>query len=348
MSKILTVTIPSYNTEKYIDECLPYLIDEQIISDIEILIVSDGSKDNTVAVAQKWADKYPDSIRVIDKENGGHGSTINRGILEATGKYFKVVDGDDWVVTKNFVKLVNYLKHTEVDLINNPYLEHDEETSAETLMMKLNIPSNRLIKHEKIIEQIKIPPMHTITYKTSILRDNSIIIDEKMFYVDVEYICYPLPFVKTSVYLDYPVYIYRTNSGTQSMAVGNMVKNRKMHLTMTKHIWNFIKQMPAITPTTVKKALYQRFSELIIAQYVINLSIPNKLDRKKETIAFTEFLKIEQVLENPDILNLSKLLVRTNGGIIRPAVTIRNGLQSNKAWHVIERSILNSIKRMKK
>ena len=129
MSKILTVTIPSYNTEKYIDECLPYLIDERIISDIEILIVSDGSIDNTVSVAQKWADKYPDSIRVIDKENGGHGSTINRGILEATGKYFKVVDGDDWVVTENFVKLIEFLKGVDVDLINNPYFEHDEETA---------------------------------------------------------------------------------------------------------------------------------------------------------------------------------------------------------------------------
>ena len=185
MSKILTVTIPSYNTEKYIDECLPYLIDERIISDIEILIVSDGSIDNTVSVAQKWADKYPDSIRVIDKENGGHGSTINRGILEATGKYFKVVDGDDWVVTENFVKLIEFLKGVDVDLINNPYFEHDEETADETLMMALKIQANQIVQHDKIIEQIKIPPMHTITYRTSILKDNKISIDEKMFYVDV-------------------------------------------------------------------------------------------------------------------------------------------------------------------
>ena len=144
------------------------------------------------------------------------------------------------------------------------------------------------------IGEIKIPPMHTITYRTSILKDNDIKIDEKMFYVDVEYICYPLPFVKTSVYLDFPVYVYRTNSGTQSMAISNMVKNRAMHLTMTKHIWNFITKLPKETSPTVKKVLTQRFSELIIAQYVINLSIPNR------------------------------------------------------TWQVIERSILNSIKRMKK
>lgn len=135
MSEILIVTIPSDNTENYIDGCLPYLIDERIISDIEILIVSDGSKDNTVSVAKKWADKYPDSIRVIDKENGGHGSTINRGILETTGKYFKAVDGDDWVVTENFVKLIEFLKGVDVDLINNPCFEGDDKTADETLMM---------------------------------------------------------------------------------------------------------------------------------------------------------------------------------------------------------------------
>lgn len=140
-------------------------------------------------------------------------------ILEATGKYFKVVDGDDWVITENFVKLVDYLKQVEVDIINNPYLEHNEETTEETPMMNLEISARNIVEHDQVIEQIKIPPMHTITYRTSILKDNEIKIDEKMFYVDVEYICYPLPFVKTSVYLDFPVYVYRTNSGTQSMAI---------------------------------------------------------------------------------------------------------------------------------
>lgn len=348
MSKILTVTIPSYNTEKYIDECLPYLIDERIISDIEILIVSDGSKDNTVSVAQKWADKYPDSIRVIDKENGGHGSTINRGILEATGKYFKVVDGDDWVVTENFVKLVEFLKENDVDIVNNPYLEHDEETSDETIMMELKIPVNSIKHHEEIIEQIKIPPMHTITYRTSILKDNEIKIDEKMFYVDVEYICYPLPFVKRSVYLNYPVYVYRTNSGTQSMAISNMVKNRSMHLKMTKHIWDFIKALPENTSESVKKVLIQRFSELIIAQYVINLSITQKMDRKQETEKFTNYLISEQILDVPEVLKLSKSLIQSNGKNIVLAVKIRNILQNNKLWRKVERHLLNSIKKMRK
>ena len=348
MNKILTITVPSYNTEKYIDECMPFLLDDSIVDDIEILVVSDGSKDKTVEVATKWSEKYPQTIRVIEKENGGHGSTINRGILEARGKYFKVVDGDDWVKTDNLVKLVDFLKNTDVDLINNPYFEHDEVTRAETLMMELKIKSHQLNNYEEIVEAIKIPPMHTVTYKTEILKNNKIKIDEKMFYVDVEYITFPLPFVKTQVYLDFPVYVYRVNSGTQSMAIGNMVKNRAMHLAMLKHEWDFIKTLPPETSSVVKKVLKQRFSELILAQYVVNLSIPEKTVRQKETQDFTNFLRAESIEKDDEILSLSRLLVKTGGKIINPAVKFRNLVQTNKTWRVVERGLLNTVKRMKK
>lgn len=110
MEKILTITIPSYNVEKYLDETLPHYFDERVLPDIEILIVNDGSKDNTLAIANGYHEKYPESVFVIDKPNGGHGSTINAGIAAARGKYFKVIDADDWVDTESFVKLIDTLK----------------------------------------------------------------------------------------------------------------------------------------------------------------------------------------------------------------------------------------------
>ena len=120
--KILTIVVPSYNTELYIDECLPTIISSKSIDDIEILLVNDGSTDNTLKKARYFEELYPQSIRVIDKENGGHGSVINRGIKEATGKYFKVIDGDDWVDTAAFNQLVSCLKRVDVDLVMNPYI----------------------------------------------------------------------------------------------------------------------------------------------------------------------------------------------------------------------------------
>ena len=215
-------------------------------------------------------------------------------------------------------------------------------------MMELKIKSHQLNTYEEIVEAIKIPPMHTVTYKTEILKNNKIKIDEKMFYVDVEYITFPLPFVKTQVYLDFPVYVYRVNSGTQSMAIGNMVKNRAMHLAMLKHEWDFIKMLPPETSSVVKKVLKQRFSELILAQYVVNLSIPEKTVRQKETQDFTNFLRAESIEKDDEILSLSRLLVKTGGKIINPAVKFRNLVQTNKTWRVVERGLLNTVKRMKK
>ncbi|KSU07532.1 Glycosyltransferase [Lactococcus lactis subsp. lactis] len=327
---------------------MPYLINDSIIDDIEILVVSDGSKDNTVAVAGKWKKKYPQSIRVIEKENGGHGSTINRGIAEARGEYFKVIDGDDWVKTDNLVQLVSFLKTADVDIINNPYFEHDEVTKDETMMMTLDIKSNQINDYAEIVKKIKIPPMHTVTYKTSILKENNIKIDEKMFYVDAEYITFPLPFVKTQVYLDFPVYVYRVNSGTQSMAIDNMVKNRAMHFSVLKHELDFIKNLPSDIASSVRVALKQRLSELIIAQYVIELSIKDRRTRLDETKKVTEFLKNEGVVQDSEVLSLSKTLIKTSGGIILPAVKFRKVVQNNKLWRNVERGILNNVKRMKK
>ena len=285
---------------------------------------------------------------MIEKENGGHGSTINRGIAEARGKYFKVIDGDDWVKTDNLVLLVSFLKTADVDIINNPYFEHDEVTKDETMMMTLDIKSNQINDYAEIVKKIKIPPMHTVTYKTSILKENNIKIDEKMFYVDAEYITFPLPFVKTQVYLDFPVYVYRVNSGTQSMAIDNMVKNRAMHFSVLKRELDFIKNLPSDIASSVRVALKQRLSELITAQYVIELSIKDRRTRLDETKKVTEFLKNEGVVQDSEVLSLSKTLIKTSGGIILPAVKFRKVVQNNKLWRNVERGILNSVKRMKK
>ena len=91
--KILSIVVPTYNVEKYLERCIDSLVyDEKVLNDLEILIVNDGSKDNSLQIAKKYEKQYPNTIKVIDKENGGHGSTINAGLKVATGKYFRVID----------------------------------------------------------------------------------------------------------------------------------------------------------------------------------------------------------------------------------------------------------------
>ena len=96
--KLLSIAIPCYNSEAYMEKCINSLLLGG--EEVEILVVDDGSSDRTAQIADEYAEKYPDIIRVIDKENGGHGDAVNYGLANAEGKYFKVVDSDDWVNTE--------------------------------------------------------------------------------------------------------------------------------------------------------------------------------------------------------------------------------------------------------
>lgn len=126
--KILTVVAPAYNVEKYIRKCLDSLLIAEVLSDLEVLIIDDGGTDHTLEIAETYVKRAPDTFKVITKENGGHGSVINCGIQEATGKYFKVVDGDDWVDKRNFKKLISILKHTNTDIVASNYCWVFEKT----------------------------------------------------------------------------------------------------------------------------------------------------------------------------------------------------------------------------
>ena len=117
MEKILTISIAAYNVSAYIKECLDSLVKCSYLDALDIVVVDDGSHDNTVEIVQKYVSKYPDSIRLERKENGGHGSTINRAVSVAKGKYFKVLDGDEWVDAVELEKLVEVLRKISSDLV---------------------------------------------------------------------------------------------------------------------------------------------------------------------------------------------------------------------------------------
>ena len=124
MDKLLTIIIPAYNVSGYIDQCLQSLIVEpDNLKYLDIVAINDGSKDDTLEKMQRYEELYPSAIRVIDKENGGHGSGINRGILEAKGKYLKVLDSDDWVDTNGLTNLISFIRDSveDPDVIINPF-----------------------------------------------------------------------------------------------------------------------------------------------------------------------------------------------------------------------------------
>lgn len=240
MEKILTVVVPSYNASAYLEETLPYILGTAYNDELEILIVNDGSTDDTLTVAKEWEARYPQTIKVIDKENGGHGSTINAGIDVAVGHYFKVIDADDWVNVEEFEKLIAFLKTTDVDEVVTPYNEVYENSDQIIKVEYLKGQEFDKIAYNNFLEKMSIvPQMHSVTIKTEILRNNRLYVGEKMFYVDTEYIVYPMPYIQSVAYKDFTVYQYRLGTQGQSVHINNYIKNRRMLKQVMFNIANF-------------------------------------------------------------------------------------------------------------
>lgn len=287
MEKLLTVVIPAYNAEKYIEYTLDSLCagcfgesrknseDEESIwtkkkenseiqtmmraekpelwtgrnwSDyLEILVVDDGSKDHTGEIADRYAGQYPEVVRVIHKENGGHGSGINCGIQNASGRYMKVVDADDWVDPEAFAHLMEALKNCQDDVVvSGFYWRFDngsgEESSfpkkAEILEPFPGVKYGISYKFDGIADQIYMK-MHGITWKTEILRKMPLSIDEHCYYVDAEYILYPIPWVKTVSFIPDFVYQYRIGREGQSVSPEKMIKNKENYDRVMESLLSF-------------------------------------------------------------------------------------------------------------
>lgn len=231
MSKILTLAIPSYNMEKYIENCLNSFIDKRVMKDIEVIIINDGSKDKTLTIAKSYEEKYPDTFIAVDKENGGHGSTINKGIELAKGKYFKVIDCDDWVDTGEFVKFVDFLKTIDADFVITNYTEQYEET-LESVERKVanRFVLDKIIAFDDVLQKSSgMIPMHSVTYKTEILINNKIRLFEKCFYVDVQYNLFPVEYISNCICKTYNVYQYRLGRAGQSVSGEGFLKHIDDH-----------------------------------------------------------------------------------------------------------------------
>lgn len=235
--KILTVLIPVYNTEKYIKRCLDSLLVPDVLDDIEVLVVSDGSKDGAVEIVKGYCEKFPKTVVLVDKENGGHGSTINVGIKEAKGKYFRVLDSDDWFNTVEFVEFVRRLKQEDADLVVCDYRKEHTYNSKSEYFAYEGLEDDKQYMLDDIDLAIldgEYFAMATSTYKTEILRKSGLKMLEKTFYVDMQFNVVPITEVKTFVYYHLDIYRYFIGRKEQSMNMDNFVRNQNHHKKMIK------------------------------------------------------------------------------------------------------------------
>ena len=210
MNKLLSVVIPTYNMEAYLNRCLNSLIvPNELLELIEVLVINDGSKDDSSAIAHEYETKYPNTFRVIDKENGNYGSCINRGLKEATGKYIKVLDADDWFDTSALSGLLYELQNYDVDMVLTPFNIVNAETMIKTLAYSPNTNAGEIRNiQQDSYNEIGVYMMHGVIYKLSLLRSIGYKQTEGISYTDTEWVYLPLYEVDTYVYLNYCLYQY--------------------------------------------------------------------------------------------------------------------------------------------
>lgn len=214
--KILTVSIAAYNVERYLGQALESCV--SAIDYLDIIVVNDGSRDGTLEVADKWARRYPDSIRVVDKPNGGYGSTINAAIPLARGKYFRYLDGDDWFDSEDLLEYVALLARSSADAVVTPYRRVYESGDKPEVMDCADYLRDGAHGIDELDPSRAIAAA-SIAYITELLADSSFRMTEECFYTDVEYAYLPMRFVKTLCISRIPVYQYRIGREGQSVSV---------------------------------------------------------------------------------------------------------------------------------
>ena len=220
--KLLSFAIPCYNSAAYMEHCIESLLPGG--EDVEIIIVNDGStKDNTAEIADAYAAKYPTIVKAVHQENGGHGEAVNAGLRNATGLYFKVVDSDDWVDSEAYQKVLFTLKalaggDTVLDMLISNYVYEKEGAKHKKVMHYPGIPKDKMIswKDTRFFKGQYIL-MHSVIYRTQLLRDCGLELPKHTFYVDNIYVYKPLPTVKNMYYLDVDFYRYFIGRDDQSV-----------------------------------------------------------------------------------------------------------------------------------
>ena len=241
MEKLITFAVPCYNSADYMDHCVETLLAAG--PEAEIILVDDGStKDDTPAKCDAWVERHPDIIRAIHQENGGHGEGVNQGIRHAQGLYYKVVDSDDWLDTAALAKVMEKLREfsklpAPVDMVIANYVyEHVEDNTHKAMGYRNVFPTGQIFTWDDIghFRASQYLLMHSVIYRTQLLRDCGLILPKHTFYVDNIFVYQPLPYVKTMYYLNVDLYRYFIGRSDQSVNESVMAGRIDQQVRVTK------------------------------------------------------------------------------------------------------------------
>lgn len=238
--KLLSVTVPCYNSQDYMRHCIETLVPGG--DEIEILIVDDGSKDNTAAIADELEAAYPGIVRAVHQENAGHGGAVMKGLSLATGLYFKVVDSDDWVDSQVLLELLKLLRRFHetgelVDMVVSDFV-YDKVGAHHKRVMRYpgTLPADKVLHWEDVGNFPKghYLLMHSVIYRTQMLRESGLDLPHHTFYVDNLFVYVPMAQVKTLFYVDRVFYHYFIGREDQSVQEQVMIRRIDQQLRVNR------------------------------------------------------------------------------------------------------------------
>ena len=242
--KLITFVVPSYNSEAYLHHAIDTLLTGG--HEVEIIIVNDGSKDRTGSIADEYAAQFPDIVRAVHKENGGHGSGVNCGVALAEGMYVKVVDSDDWINAAALKEMLTVIrKHVEEGVEADAYFsnfvyDHAEDNTKFVRYFRNKFPVGKFFDWTQVKRfwGSQLLLMHSVMFKTQVIRDSGTVLPEHTFYVDNYFAYRPLPLCKKLYYFDLNLYHYFIGRSDQSVTLSNMTNRYDQQIRVTRCLYD--------------------------------------------------------------------------------------------------------------
>lgn len=334
--KLISFVVPCYNSQEYMRHCIDTLLPGG--DQVEILIVNDGSSDNTAAIADEYEKKYPDICRAIHQENKGHGGAVNTGIKNATGIYLKVVDSDDWVNEYAYGEILDtlanfYKQGTVLDMLLSNYVYEKQGAKKKTVIhYRHAIPKDQIFCWDDVgrfpVSQYIL--MHSVIYRTALLRECDLELPEHTFYVDNIYVYYPLPHVRKIYYMDVDFYRYFIGREDQSVNEKVMIKRLDQQIFVTKTMIDMY-QLKDIGSKKLRQYMLNYLAIMMTVSSILCIRSKNKenLEKKKE---------LWQYLKKKDM----RSFIRIRYGILGQTMNIpgKSGRKISSLVYIVARRLI--------
>lgn len=292
---ILSVVVPAYNMEAYLPQCLASVCVGELAGKIEVVVVNDGSRDGTIDVARSFSDRFPNIVNVIDKSNGNYGSCVNAALERAKGRYLKLLDADDWFDSSELSTFVEALAKVDVDVVHTPYvLENEKNGKRRSVVVPVpeyGVPfslSDSRLSTKKAFDFFR---MHSLTYRTELLKSMRYHQTEGISYTDMEYVFYPMSVAKSLMCLPHKLYHYRIGRAGQTVELESVRRNAGHRRIIVERMLSYVASaMPGLSQ--LQRSL---LTDLVASYYWSVLVIQKPTDE-----ALRELERIDEILRCAD------------------------------------------------